>query len=214
MKILIDFDDVLFNTKKMISKYGYYKNKEIFNAFAKYYFGYVEKNKKVYLKKKDLVKIFEKNGMNKKDIGVFEKKIEEQLKNYKSLLFKDSYVFLKKIGKKHSFIFSFGYSYFQNAKIKATGIDKYVSKTIVVFGKKSDEIGRIIGKYDENEKIIVLDDRAEILSEIKKRHKNIITILIRRKDGRYNDDILPCCDYSAKNLIEAAKIIEKQNNAV
>ena len=47
------------------------------------------------------------------------------------------------------------------------------------------------------------------VEDVKKRYPRVITFLVKRREGRYNDKKNRHCDFEVKNLKEAAKLIEK-----
>jgi FMN phosphatase YigB (HAD superfamily) len=212
MKIFIDFDDVLFNTRDFIAdiKVVFRRSGISEDVFYKTY-----KNRAVSLNK---------DGENAEtyDPCFHFKKIKEetkintdQLKNDFMALKKDTskYIFpdvchfLSKVQKKDIFILSFGTNKFQKEKIKNSGIGKRFNKIIVTERiNKGEAIGKIIGK--SKEKFYFIDDRVKFLEEVKKKYPFAITVLIRRKEGRYKDKKNKCCDFLFDNLKQTLEIIK------
>jgi len=137
MKIFIDFDDVLFNTKNFIE--------DIKNIFKK--FGISEKifyetyrdrirnsdNKNEEMRTYDPLFNFKKI---KEKIKIDTKKLENDfnilIKNTSKYIFGDTENFFRNVDKKNIFILSFGKNKFQEEKIINSGIGKYINKIIVV----------------------------------------------------------------------------------
>ncbi len=210
MKILIDFDDVLFNTKKFKEDYkkvflNNWVDDKLFNET--YYSKYVsEKRKsKLYLMEKHLKRLG-KCGIN---IYQLRKNINKLVKNSKNYVFDDTNYFLKKFDKSQIYLLSFGKDKFKDDKIRYSDIKKNIKKIILTNKLKAETVKKL--KIDKSDApIIFLDDRVEQITSIKNHNPDIITILIKRKEGRYDDEKNEFCDYVAKNLVEAAKIIEQQ----
>ncbi len=194
MKFFIDFDDVLFNTKNF---------------------------------KKDLIGIFLRNGVSEKQfveesywdgrynleeqIKSVEKKYKidgEKLRKDTELFFKDltQYVFvdvvpfLKKINSADLILISYGDKKIQTEKIKQAGLTDYFDK-IVITHDKAGAINKILEKTrNKDERKYFLDDRSEYIEGVKKELPKIITVLIRRAEGRYPDESDNMADIVLKNL--------------
>ena len=196
MKIFIDFDDVLFNTRDF---------------------------------KKDLIDIFIHNGVNERQFieesywdGRYnlEKQIKSVEKKYKTdgdklrkdteLFFEDlgQYVFadvipfLQKMNSKDLILISYGDKKIQTEKIKQAGLDGYFNK-IVITHDKAEAIIKILEKReDKNERMYFVDDRNKYIEEVKRTLPEITTILIKRPEGRYNEESEDKADIVVNNLQE------------
>lgn len=210
MKIFIDFDDVLFNTREFVVDY-----KTIFKlhgisekVYDQYYYNYpANKNKifKKYNSKMHVREIGKNFSINTKKI---EKDITDFIKNTKKYIFKDVYNFISKYSKKDLYIISFPKIGFQEAKIKNSGINKYFRKSIPTSSLKSEAIKKLIRK---NETIYFIDDRLESVEDVKKKIPKVITILLARKEGRHKYPNKGKADYKAVNLKEVSTIIKNKN---
>jgi len=116
-------------------------------------------------------------------------------------------MFLQKFSPKELFLVSHGDRNFQRKKIENTQLKKYFCAIKISSGQKSQDICPQIKKIKE--KKFFLDDRVHYLEEVKKCLPEIITILIQRSEGRYQDKKNDYCDFTAKNLKAALKIILK-----
>lgn len=204
MKIFIDFDDVLFNTKKFIFEYlkifkkhgiseevfkkYYYKEKQINNGSKKYNFN------------KHLKRISRNLNI---DIKNLKSDINKFLFSTEKFIFRDVKKTLGNFKKDDLYILSYGDKKFQNKKIKNSGIADYFKKIIISHKDKQSFL-------KEKKPFYFLDDRVAHLENIKKIYPFAITILIKRKNGRYSDEKNNFCDYEIKNLLEIKKVIEKQ----
>jgi FMN phosphatase YigB (HAD superfamily) len=204
MKIFIDFDDVLFNTKD-------FKNNllDVFvnNGITKKQFKESCWGKTYNLKKQ--IEFIENNYDI--DASKLEGDIEIFLKNLKGYVFTDVHGFIKDIGKENIFLISYGHKKFQEKKIKKSKLSNYF-KRCVVTKDKPKAIAEILKEESvQDENIYFLDDRAGYIEEVKKNIPEIKTILMKRPEGRYDDESDECCDHVAKNLREAEEIISKNS---
>jgi len=213
MKIFIDFDDVIFYSKKFIQdeKNIFQKNGISEEIFKKYYYQYTKNKKGEIVRRYNLKKQLQ--GI-KKELGINTDKIESELEDFLSdtekYIFEDVISFLKQFKKEELFLVSYSKTEFQKLKIKNSGIAKYFKKIIITNGNKSDEILRIIKKQKtKKEDLFFIDDRADYISEVKKKIARIKTFLVRRKEGRYKNDANEYCDFIIRNLKKAVKIIKK-----
>ena len=211
MKIFIDFDDVLFYSKKFIQdeKKIFRKYKISEKIFQKHYYQYRKDKKgnliRIYNLKKQLRGIKKEKKM---DIEPIRKELEVFLKDTGKYIFNDVENFLKKFEKKNLFIISYSKTDFQKNKIKNSGISKYFKKIIITDEKKFKVLKRIIDTEKiKEEEIFFLEDRVDYIVGVKNEIPWVKTILMRRPQGRYKDEVLACCDFRIKNLKEAEKII-------
>jgi hypothetical protein len=59
----------------------------------------------------------------------------------------------------------------------------------------------------ESDVNFLLEDRVAQITDVEKRFPFVKTILLKRKEGRYDDKKNKYCEFEAKNLKEALKII-------
>lgn len=208
MKIFIDFDDVLFNTRrfridfqKIFSQFGISDD-----IYARNYYNYPPNSQKspktIYILEEHLKKISNSIYFDK---PALKRKIQKLLGNTRKYVFSDVEPFLQNFSRQELFLISHGQQNFQRKKIKNTQLEKYFSAIKISSGQKSQEICPWIEKGKE--KKFFLDDRVHYLQEVKKCMPEITTILIQRPQGRYQDQKNDYCDFTAKNLKEALKII-------
>lgn len=212
MKIFIDFDDVLFNTKEFIADMQliFYKHGISKDDFAKTYSSITHYSVKSDRKMRTYDPYLHFKQINQGGINTekLERGFRYFLKNTNKYIFKDVSAFLKNVERKEIFILSFGTNKFQKEKIKNSGINKFFNKIIVSnHVEKGRAIKKIIG--ESKEKFYFIDDRVEFLREVKNRYPFAETFLIRRKEGRYKDRKNKYCDHSVNNLEQVLKIIKK-----
>ncbi|KKP79743.1 MAG: hypothetical protein A2271_00370 [Candidatus Moranbacteria bacterium RIFOXYA12_FULL_35_19] len=213
MKIFVDFDDVLFNTRKFVIDY-----KKIFKSYGisekiydKYYYNYPVNKNKSFKKYNSIMHVREIGKNFPINARKIEKDIDNFIKNTRKYIFKDAYEFVSKYSKKDLYIISFPKIGFQEKKIKNSGMNKYFEKSISTSGLKSNVIRELIKekKIEKNETIYFIDDRLESIEDMKKKNPQIITILLGRKEGRHKYLGKGNSDYKAVNLGKVLKIIKK-----
>lgn len=208
MKIFIDFDDSLFNTKKFREKLVdiFLANGVSRKDFFATYYDYPQKTSHG-LKKYDPIRqikmLNETLALNKKKLG---KDLKEFIKDTKKYVFSDVASFLEICRRKDLYLISFGYTDFQFKKIKNSGLRVAFRKMMITDNNKNITIKSFVHK---EEKFVFIDDRIENINLIKKSFPASTTFLLKRKEGRYNDKKTEAVDFEIKNLIEAKKIIKQ-----
>jgi hypothetical protein len=209
MKIFIDFDDVILDTKKlkedMISEFRklgisrktffelYEKSKEDDGGFRTYYY------------QKHLSLMSKKTGIAK---NVFLKIFWGIIKNSSKYIFRDVVPFLENFKKEDVHLISYGKNKYQKTKIINSGLKNYFQKIIAMAAPKHKSIIKIIGKNKAGEKLYFIDDRVKFIEEVKKNVPRIKTFLLKRNEGRFKDKKTKYCDYEVKNLSQVLKIIK------
>lgn len=208
MKIFIDFDDVLFNTRDFSRNY-----KKIFeecgvckDIFHELYYDYPQKDKTGKLKKYDYNKHVTRIGEEcQMDTRELQKKVSNLISNTSKYLFPDVLDFLKAFNRSSLFLVSFGKTEFQKSKIMNSGIKDFFQEINIVDELKSGPISRF-AKNDE--KIYFLDDRIEQVEDVKKNFPKSVTFLVDREEGRFDDEHNEYCDFVVKDLKEALGLIK------
>ena len=211
MKIFIDFDDVLFNTKLFYEgiKNVFFENGISEEMFEKYYKDPETEKKRGIIQKYNPYKQIEKIGKT----GIGTKKLKRDfsdfIKNTSQYIFEDGIEFLKKVKNEDLYIISYGDKKFQNEKIINSGISKYFKRILIAETTKAAAIRKILNKKaKEGEALIFIDDRERFLSDIKESYPGMVTFLFSNSLGRYNDEKTGHCDFKVKNFNEILKIIE------
>lgn len=212
MKIILDFDDAIFDTG------GF--NREIANIFIKSGFSEddYERNYQRSMDSKSnfdadfIIELFAEIKQTNK--GKIKSKIEAVIKGSKKFVYDDFYDFAKSFNKKDLTLVSAGLKEIQAMKIANAGIVSFFNKISIPKKYKSDEIKLIAQKYPA-ENIFFIDDKAKQIDEAKKRLPRITAIKMERASGRH---ILPkseLADYAVKNFAQVKDIISgitKKNN--
>ena len=214
MKIFIDFDDVIFNTKKFVIDY-----KKIFrlheiseDIYKKYYYDYPPNKKNSKLKKYISEPHIDKIGKEERiDVSTLKRDIEVFLGKANKYVFPDD--FFSSFKKGDNYLISYSKNKFLEAKIKNSGVAKYFKRVIMTDVMKSSPVRDILrsDSIKKDEQLFFLDDRTEQIDDVKKHHKRIKTVFINRKEGRYQNVADEMCDFECKNLKQAKRIILKNS---
>jgi FMN phosphatase YigB (HAD superfamily) len=214
MKIFIDLDDVILNTKeyKKALRQIFLKNGIPINQFEASYYtlkkigGETEK----YYNPKDQIRRLKKNF--KTDVKKMEKEVDGLLSHSKKYLFSDAEWFLKQFKKKDLFLVTYGHERVQSGKIEGAKIGKYFKKIVISRKNKFYEIFEIIKRIsiEKNETVMFIDDNPEYLQKIEKKYGFVKTFHMRRPEGRYLDETCKDADFEVNNLREVARIIKKE----
>ncbi|MFH1565234.1 MAG: HAD family hydrolase [bacterium] len=219
MKIFLDFDDVIFDTKRFIDD-----RDQIFldNNIAPEIFNKYPNDYSLKRKQGELVKYSDKEHLeslrdvldNNVDFEKLRKEISELIKDAEKYVFKEFYDFAEKIGKENLFLLSYGDVKHQTEKVKNSGIMDYFADIIITDGLKSEALSKKL-LADNNEICYFIDDRITHLEDVKKQFPKIKTFLMASGDGRYKDDIKDkeridkYCDDVVKNFAEVEKLLEQ-----
>lgn len=204
MIVFIDFDDVVFNSGKLSEELKglFFKRGIEESLFEKYYYD----ENKTYNPQRQIDRIQEDSD---KDFSNLKKEVSELIDNLGEYVFDDFKEFIEKVGRENIYILSFGDEEFQKLKIKNSGIDRDVEKTIIAKGKKSEQLKKFFSRNSnlEKEEKYFIDDKVHHIKDVKKNFPKIKTILIHRPEGRYHEKPNNFCDYEADNLKETNNII-------
>ncbi len=210
MKIIFDFDHTLFSVKKLYNalennfqKIGINKKlfKETFEKAAK---------EKPYNPEKQFQLIIEHNP--EVSLKLLRENFKNVLHRANTFLYPDVENFFKKAEKNIDlFLVSYGDKKFQRAKIENAGIVQFFEKIIITSDiNKVSVLKKLLKK---NEKAIFVDDNPETLSAVKKEFPQIITIRMKRREGKYQKEKdNPNIDFSINNLKELEKILFQYEN--
>lgn len=214
MKIFVDFDDVIFYTKKFKKDLirVFLKNGVTRQEFENSYYTFQKKAQALgeyYDPKKQIQVLRKRNQINQEELS---KDLDDFLKDLGKYVFSDVFDFLSFFPKKELYLITYGHEKFQMKKIKGTGISKYFRKVII---SKNNKLNIILEtakdhKFSSGEKVVLIDDRPEQLERAEKRKKSIITFHMCRPQGRYSDLICADKDYEVKNFKEVLKIIKQE----
>jgi hypothetical protein len=201
MKIILDFDDTIFNTYNLMQEFFKVFQKERFtedqfwNTYreCKRISGDFDKNLFMDLSYK--IKIFDKEKINEE--------INSIVKKSSKFIYPDFFNFAENFIKEDLILLSFGVTDFQKIKIKSSEIIPYFKKVVITSNDKTVDLESIFNK-NNSEKIFFIDDRGEQIDKIKGKLPRIVTMKIERPQGGHINTI---ADYIVKDLNEAKNII-------
>ena len=206
MKIILDFDDVIFNAYRLFQEFLKIFQEAGFSEeeFKKIY--RETKNKaggfetETILKLSRRLKSFDENKV-KKEIGFLVNSAEK-------FIYPDFADFAKSFNKKDLIILSCGAASFQKEKIKKSKVASFFNEIIIVSSEenKTDSLKNISQKHN-NGKIFFIDDKAELIDQIKKISPQVVALKMERRQGKYINVKSELADYTVKNLREAREII-------
>lgn len=210
MRIFVDFDDVLFNTRDFTSYL-----KEIFREFeiSDELFHQTYEEVKMNTGGKDFSYNFENHVQILKSYLGFDatallEKLQATIKDTSRFLFSDSLSFLESLKNQgHSIlVLSFGDTDYQGRKIGGSGIEKFADGIIITQESKESALQK--QQLRQNESAYFFDDRVHFLEGAKKIFPSLSTVLVSRPEGRYTDERNEFCDYQVFSLTEGKSVIE------
>lgn len=209
-KIFIDFDDTLYNTARLkielieIFKAGGVSRADFLSSY-KDYPTVTRSGFKKYDPDQQISILHKRLGIDK---AKMKKELEKLIKSSAKFVFRDAGPFLEKAGRKNVFLVSFAITKFQCQKIEFSGLAGKFEKVVVSDDPKTEVIGRIT--KGRNNKIIFIDDRVDQIDSVKTKFPESLTILMKRKEGRFKGQSTKYADFMVKNLKEAEKIIKRE----
>lgn len=210
MKIFLDFDGVIFNTKNFVVDLDkiYFKNgasKEKLDGYKKI-ISETSKSKGVVYRPKDVV-VFVAKGDKKSQVKIVNE-VDVFLKKLKKYVYLDALFFLNNFPRADVFLLSYGDRQFQKKKVFGSKTDKYFHKLFINKHNKIDFICKKIKREKCEENVFLIDDKLENLTKVEEIKKEIITIWVNRFKMKNHN--LGKVDYEVKNLKEALKIIRSK----
>ena len=204
MKIILDFDDTIFNTHKLMHNVAAvferadFTKKDFFEAYQKCKEKVGDFNPEIIIGLLNEIKPFDKTEA--------EKKINSILDNSKDFVYPDFFSFARSFNKKDLILLSFGEAGFQRTKIKNSRVNPFFSKIIITQKNKTKEIEPIYEEYSE-EKIFFIDDKAEQIDEVKKIFPQLVAVKMERVQGGHINTKSKLVNYVVEDLNEIKNII-------
>lgn len=202
-KLFIDFDGVLFNSKKFKS--------DLLSEIAKSGFSKEEVNDTYiaecldgnYLPKDQLERLLK---IKKFNMSLAEARIENILKQSEKYLFADVVESLKAIKKLpyDTSLITLGHPDFQPRKVQITKIDKLFSH---VHYTSEPKVDYLLDLLDKKEKFIIVDDRGDTLEEINKKFPQALAIEMRREQDTHDPAERPS-HFSGPKITNLKQLIE------
>jgi len=211
-KILIDFDDVLFDTGSFRSDFI-----KIFEQQGISQEQFQECYKTIKKQKDQIITYdFDAHVECLKEFCQFSQKalmkdVKEFLYDTRKYLFDDSLDFLHYV-QNHRYdahLVSFGTSEFQNHKVAGACLEKYFVSTHVGDMSKGEEARSILEKAEEVKESFFIDDRVKFLRSVKEQCTETTTILMHRERGRYRDEADEHCDHEVNDFRQVRDVVER-----
>ena len=180
MKLILDFDDVLFNARglkdvmfRVLSEHGVENGEELYNR---------ERSRpgNIFMPKEFLRNACSTLDMEDDDV-VTEVNVDELyneiMRECPRLINQELVALVASIGKENCYIISNGSQEFQMDKIIRSGLQALVGDIIVVPGSKKQEIEKICKRFP-NEEVIFADDKSIFLNDLDRDVcKNLKTVI-------------------------------------
>ena len=203
MIIILDFDDVLFNTLRF--------KKELAIIFQRYKLDFqkiyntIKSNKNIFSLEKCL-NLAQKENKNI-DIKKLNKSIDRLFENLNQFLYSDTLDFLNSVQDYNLILLSWGEEKFQKRKIYGLGKEftSFFNKIITGPLEKNKVLDKIL-KSCKDKSIVFIDDKISELEKIRTRFKNVILIQLKRSANRLSTEKKYI---KVTNLSEVEKIIKK-----
>ena len=181
MKIIFDFDDVLFKASDFkqvifdtLKRFGINDGNLLYEG--------ERKTGIPFTLKRFLYRVFEQNPEVQVDTDAV---YEEIMNTCKDLSNQEIIQTITKIGKDNCYIVSNGDSEYQYDKITRVGLDKLVAKIIIVPGTKNMEIQRICNEFP-HEEVIFVDDKSIYFDDINREACPNLTTVTYDEHGQAN----------------------------
>lgn len=206
MKIIIDFDDTIFNTYKLMQ--------ELIGSFKKVGFT-SEEFKEIYKRSKEKKGDFDQKTI----IGLFAelrpfdkhqvaKELAELFERAKDFVYPDFYKFADSFLRKELVLLSFGSTEYQKIKIENSGIKNYFDKVYVTNKDKVFDLEHIYRK-NASDVIVFIDDKSEEIDRVKEKFSDVVAIKMERPKGGNVKIKSEKADYVVNNFAQVKKIINK-----
>ncbi len=200
MKVFIDFDDTLFNTRDFVIDYS-----QLFVAAGLTPEVYEATYREAHRRMGESIEVYEAQTHTDTiakqypaiDIQTLKANVSEFLKDTSAYVFSDVKPFLEQTQRKgiQLYILSFGQSQFQSDKIAGTGLTSYFQDIFIVQEKKYEPIEAMMKRGDFDERVWFFDDRAEFVQDVNQRLSQVKTVQMMRPEGRYRDTRSPDADF-------------------
>ena len=210
MKIFLDFDDTLFDTRafaigaqQLFSRYGI-SEERFWTSYHEIRKGFSTKGW-AYSFERHLEKLrTELSG----DAAVLAAALDAYLNDTSRFLFPDVLETLGFFKSKRCsmYILSFGDADFQRKKVLGSGIGPYLDGILVT----ADDQGALLAEQgiSDGEDMWFFDDKVAHVDDMKKAFPSVRTVLVRRVHKEHHDTVSGSCDHVVTDLTEARRLFE------
>ena len=206
MKVVLDFDDTIFNTHQLIrefiavfSRLGF-QEEQFWSAYTKCKEKAGGFDKEVLIDLFAELKSFDKEGVSEK--------IDFVINRSKKFVYPDFFDFADSFKKKDLILLSFGTNDFQRIKIENTGVPSKFKEVIITNQDKVFDLKDILRK-NRKEKIFFIDNKANQIDKVKEELPQIITMQMNRLQSKHSYIKSRLTDYVIKDLYKAEDMISK-----
>jgi len=208
MKIILDFDDTIFNTHRLMREF--LKIVKKFDFTEEEFFGAYQECKKIVgdFDPKTIIRLLDE--IKSFDRIRAEQEVNLMLGDLEDFIYPDFFDFAESFYKKDLILLSFGTTGTQRIKIDNSKITEFFGSIIITSRDKVEDVKPIFEKY-KKEKIFFIDDKTVQVDNIKNKLPEIVTMKIKRPQGIDITTDSKLADYTIKNLDEAKSIINKLN---
>lgn len=215
MKVFFDLDDVLFDTRSFVGAIS-----DIFERRGVSRDAYARTYGLARVVGNDVVKVYS----FREHVAILQGRFPELTLDaeflfgqYEALFFDTSrYVFpdvaevlsdLKKCGAS-LYVVSFGIPKVQRAKIDGSGLVSFLDDFFVGTEPKSRMIANVVGDGDD---AWFIDDQPKFIDDVKTVYPFIRTVQMRRKNGRFVNDIHSKSDFVAEDMADVKRLLGNFN---
>ena len=207
MKIVLDFDDTIFNTHQLMQEslavfrsLGF-QEEQFWHAYQKCKEKVGDFDPKTIIDLLGEIKPFDKIKA-KKEISLI-------LDDLKDFVYPDFFDFAKSFSKNDLILLSFTTTATQKTKINNSKIAGFFGNIIITRRDKAEDLEPIFEKH-KGEKFFFIDDKTSQVDNIKSKFSEIITMKIKRPQGADIMTASRLADYTIKDLYEAKNIINTE----
>ena len=204
MKLFIDFDGVLFNSKSfrndLISEiqksgFSFQEVSDTYNAEC------LDGN---YLPMDHLLRL---KGIKDFNIRLAEARIENLVTNCSKYLYADVADSLKLISKLKNYtveLITLGHPEYQPRKVKLSGIAKYFKE---IHYTSRPKVEYLVEVMEKNDKFMIVDDRGDTLESVSKVFPKVSAIEMRREETVHDPAEMPS-HFSGPKITNLKQLIE------
>ena len=207
MKIILDFDDTIFNTHRLmrefleILKEFNFTEEEFFEVYQKCKKKVGDFNSGIMISLLSKIRPFDKIKV--------EKRLNLVLDDLEDFVYPDFFDFVNNFNKKDLILLSFGVTGMQKIKINNSKITEFFGNIIITSRDKTEDIKPIFKKHKKG-KIFFIDDKTIQVDNIKNKFPEIITMEMKRPQGSDITTESKSVDHKIKDLYEAKNIINTE----
>ena len=212
MKIFLDFDDTLFNTKDFIRDFS-----DIFSSQGISRETYQATRKKAYRSFDSTTDVYDvdlhidilKRQFSHFDTLQAKRSVDAFMQDTSAYVFPDVVPFLEEMKQQGNecYVLSFGQADFQMQKIQGTGLGAYFQGVMIVQDKKHVAIRSHM--THPHEPVWFFEDRADYIDDVKDFLPSVVVVQVSRLFGRYHDTQSENADYMIGSLYDILPIFEK-----